>query len=85
MSKKNNILIDKITELYLKNYDIEKENDIKLTIKKIKFVESQIESFKNMKPCLFSIKNKQAHNETIDKLEELREILYNSLSNLIND
>ena len=85
MSNKNNISIDKITELYLKNYDIEKENDIKLTIKKIKFVESQIESFKNMKPCFFSKKNKQTHNETIDKLEELREILYNSLGNLIND
>ena len=27
MSNKNNILIDKITELYLKNYDIEKENE----------------------------------------------------------
>ena len=46
----NNMLVDKIIELYQKNFDIETENDIKLTIKKIRFIENEIKYVKENKP-----------------------------------
>lgn len=75
----NNILIDKMTELYLRNYDIETDNNIKSTIQKIQFVDSQINSFKKDKPFFLFKKDRKEYNDRISKLEELRDILYNSL------
>ena len=75
----NNILVDKIIELYQKNFDIETENDIKLTIKKIRFIENEIKSVKENKPFFLFKSKRQEYNNRIKKLEELRDILYNSL------
>lgn len=74
-----NILVDKIIELYNRNFDIETENDIKLIIKKINFIEEQLKIIKKDKPFfLFKIKRQKYYNR-IKKLEELRDILYDSL------
>lgn len=74
-----NVLVDKIIELYNRNFDIETENDIKLIIKKIHFIEEQLEIIKKDKP-FFLLKNKrQEYYNRIRKLEELRDILYDSL------
>ncbi len=75
----NNMLVDKIIELYQKNFDIETENDIKLTIKKIRFIENEIKCVKENKPFFLFKSKRQEYNNRIKKLEELRDILYNSL------
>ena len=75
----NNMLVDKIIELYQKNFDIETENDIKLTIKKIRFIENEIKYVKENKPFFLFKSKRQEYNNRIKKLEELRDILYNSL------
>ena len=80
----NNILIDKMTELYLKNYDIEKENDIKLIIKKIEFIENQIKLTKCNKPFIFEINSIKKYKERLNKLEKLKDMLYQSLGKEIS-
>ena len=75
----NNVLADKIIELFLQKYDLEKEYDIKLIIKKIQFIENQINSFKENKPLFVSKRRKKEYQERISKLQDLKEMLYNSL------
>ena len=80
----NSILIEKIEELYLKNYDIERENNIKLIVKKIEFIESQIKLTKCNKPFFFEINSMKKYKERLNKLEELKDMLYQSLGKEIS-
>ena len=75
----NNVLVNKLSELYLRNYDIATVNNIKLIIKKIEFIESQIELTKCNKPFFFEINNMKIYKERLNKLEELKDMLYQSL------